>query len=65
VPDLRDEGLDLRSVDLDDRAVEDADIVCVVTAHSGIDYQRLAERAQLVFDFRNAVPRLDGKVHTL
>ncbi|HEY0386900.1 MAG TPA: nucleotide sugar dehydrogenase [Gaiellales bacterium] len=65
VPDLRDEGLDLRSVDLGNGVIEEADIVCVVTAHSGIDYERLAERAQLVFDFRNAVPRIDGKVHTL
>jgi hypothetical protein len=36
----------------------------VVTAHSGIDYAWLADRAQLVVDFRNAVPRSD-KVHTL
>jgi len=65
VPDLRDEGLDLRSVPLDDDAVERADILCVVTAHSGIDYGDLAARAQLVFDFRNAVPRIDERVHTL
>ena len=64
VPDLVAEGLDLRSVPLDDGAVEGADIVCVVTAHSGIDYADLAERAQLVFDFRNAVPRRE-KVRTL
>jgi UDP-N-acetyl-D-glucosamine dehydrogenase len=65
VPDLRDEGLDLRSIELDDGAVESADIVCVVTAHSGIDYGRLAERSQLLFDFRNTVPRIDERVHTL
>jgi UDP-N-acetyl-D-glucosamine dehydrogenase len=65
VPDLRDQGLDLRSVDLDDGTVAAADIVCVVTAHSGIDYADLADRAQLVFDFRNVVPRIEGRVHTL
>jgi UDP-N-acetyl-D-glucosamine dehydrogenase len=65
VPDLREQGLDLRSVDLDAGAIADADIVCVVTAHSGIDYADLAGRAQLVFDFRNVVPRIDGRVHTL
>jgi UDP-N-acetyl-D-glucosamine dehydrogenase len=64
VPDLSSEGIDLRSVPLDDGTVEDADIVCVVTAHSGIDYDDLADRAQLVFDFRNAVPRRE-KVRTL
>jgi UDP-N-acetyl-D-glucosamine dehydrogenase len=65
VPDLREQGLDLRSVDLDDDTVAAADIVCVVTAHSGIDYADLAGRARLVFDFRNVVPRIDGRVHTL
>src|SRR3954462_3074959 len=65
VPDLLEQGLDLRSVELADGVVEAADIVCVVTAHSGIDYADLAGRAQLVFDFRNAVPRDGGRVHVL
>jgi UDP-N-acetyl-D-glucosamine dehydrogenase len=65
VPDLLEQGLDLRSVELADGVVEAADIVCLVTAHSGIDYAGLAGRAQLVFDFRNAVPRDGGKVHVL
>jgi len=64
-PDLQGEGLALRSVPLDDAALERADIVCVVTAHSGIDYQRIGDRARLVMDFRNVVPRSDGRVHTL
>ena len=65
VGDLRGEGLELASVALDDAALERADIVCVVTAHSGIDYQRVADRAPLVIDFRNVVPKMDGRVHTL
>ncbi|MDX6519755.1 MAG: UDP-N-acetyl-D-glucosamine dehydrogenase [Gaiellales bacterium] len=65
VPDLQGEGLALRSVPLDDAVLEQADIVCVVTAHSGIDYRRIGERAQLVMDFRNVVPKSDGRVHTL
>ncbi len=65
VSDLRDEGLELTSIELDDRALERADIVCVVTAHSGIDYQRIADRSPLVLDFRNVVPKADGRVHTL
>jgi UDP-N-acetyl-D-glucosamine dehydrogenase len=43
----------LRSQDLDG-TVERADCVAIVTAHSGIDYGDLAERARLVVDFRNA-----------
>jgi UDP-N-acetyl-D-glucosamine dehydrogenase len=65
VADLHDEGIDLASIELDDSALERADIVCVVTAHTGIDYQRIADRAPLVIDFRNVVPRANGRVHTL
>jgi UDP-N-acetyl-D-glucosamine dehydrogenase len=65
VADLRGEGLDLASIELDDAVLERADIVCVVTAHSGIDYHRIADRAPLVVDFRNVVPKANGRVHTL
>jgi UDP-N-acetyl-D-glucosamine dehydrogenase len=51
VSELPDHGLS--SVDLDD-SVGKADCVAIVTAHSGIDYAKLAEKAQLVVDFRNA-----------
>jgi UDP-N-acetyl-D-glucosamine dehydrogenase len=51
VPELPAHGLS--SADLDG-SVERADCVVIVTAHSTIDYARVAERAQLVVDFRNA-----------
>jgi UDP-N-acetyl-D-glucosamine dehydrogenase len=51
VAELPDHGL--TSVDLDG-AVGKADCVAIVTAHSGIDYAKLAENARLVVDFRNA-----------
>ena len=44
---------ELASVDLHDAAAE-ADCVAIVTAHSGIDYDRLVDSARLVVDFRNA-----------
>jgi UDP-N-acetyl-D-glucosamine dehydrogenase len=46
----------LSSQDLS-RSVAKADCVAIVTAHSGIDYERLAEQAHLVVDFRNATGR--------
>lgn len=49
-------GLSSQSLD---GAVDAADCVAIVTAHSGIDYDALAERARLVVDFRNATGR-DG-----
>ena len=44
------------------------DCVAIVTAHSGIDYDKLVEEAQLVVDFRNATGRngsVNGKVWKL
>jgi UDP-N-acetyl-D-glucosamine dehydrogenase len=62
VPAVAEEGLDLASAPLTDELLAGADAVCVVTAHSGIDYARVADRAQLVVDFRNVVPARDEKV---
>jgi len=62
VADLGEEGLTLESAELTDELLGGADIVCVVTAHSGIDYARVAGRAQLVLDLRNAVPAADERV---
>ena len=62
VSDLGEEGLTLESAELTDELLGGADIVCVVTAHSGIDYARVAGRAQLVLDLRNAVPAADERV---
>ncbi|MGH3037594.1 MAG: nucleotide sugar dehydrogenase [Gaiellaceae bacterium] len=54
VPDLPEHALSSASLD---GAVDAADCVAIVTAHSGIDYDALAERARLVVDFRNATGR--------
>ena len=54
VPDLPEHSLSSASLD---GAVDTADCVAIVTAHSGIDYEALAERARLVVDFRNATGR--------
>ncbi|MDX6593359.1 MAG: UDP-N-acetyl-D-glucosamine dehydrogenase [Gaiellales bacterium] len=58
-------GLSLASAGLDDAALAAADLVCVVTPHSSVDYGRVADLAQLVLDFRNVVPRTNGKVEPL
>ena len=55
----------LRSVPMD---IDGADCVVIVTAHSGIDYDELVERAKLVVDLRNATGAngtSDGKVWKL
>jgi UDP-N-acetyl-D-glucosamine dehydrogenase len=49
VPELRDFGL--QSVPLEEEAAE-ADLVAIVTAHPGIDYEKLVADSRLVVDFR-------------
>ena len=51
VPSLPDHGLETSSLD---RAIKSADCVCIVTRHSGIDYDAIGKKAKLVVDFRNA-----------
>jgi UDP-N-acetyl-D-glucosamine dehydrogenase len=65
VPELPEHGLASSSLD---GALEAADCVAIVTAHSGIDYDELTERARLVVDFRNATGEngsQDGRVWKL
>ena len=49
VPELPEYGLRSQSL-----AADSTDCVAIVTAHSGIDYGALVDRAKLVVDFRNA-----------
>jgi UDP-N-acetyl-D-glucosamine dehydrogenase len=65
VPELHEHALASRELD---GAVAEADCVAIVTAHSGIDYGRIADDARLVVDFRNATGRRgapDGRVWKL
>jgi len=54
IPELPEHGLVSQELD---GSPPKADCVAIVTAHSGIDYDRLADQAQLVVDFRNATGR--------
>jgi UDP-N-acetyl-D-glucosamine dehydrogenase len=65
VPDLVHEGVNLVSVPLTDDAIADADVVCVVTAHRHIDYERVNRFAKHVVDFRNVVPAAERAVSLL
>jgi UDP-N-acetyl-D-glucosamine dehydrogenase len=57
VPELPQYGLG--SVDLDD-GVEDTDLVAIVTAHPGIDYEKLVATAPLVVDFRGVTREVEA-----
>jgi UDP-N-acetyl-D-glucosamine dehydrogenase len=48
-------GLPMRSVDLNAGALAASDCVLVVTSHSKVDYQSVAEHAALVVDTRGVM----------
>jgi UDP-N-acetyl-D-glucosamine dehydrogenase len=54
------------AVELSEAELAGADCVAIVTAHSGVDYDRIVELAPVVVDFRNATGRngtlANGKV---
>jgi len=49
------DGTAYKNVELDDGVLAGSDLVVVLTDHSGIDYERVAEKAHRVFDTRNAM----------
>jgi UDP-N-acetyl-D-glucosamine dehydrogenase len=54
VPELRLDGGSLKSVDLTDEELANADIVVIVTDHSEVDYEHVVAKAHRVYDTRNA-----------
>jgi UDP-N-acetyl-D-glucosamine dehydrogenase len=54
------EGTTLKSVDLSEDALSLADVVVIVTDHSAVDYDRVVQHAQRVFDTRNATKAVTG-----
>jgi len=49
----------VKSEDLTDEAIAAADLVVIVTNHSGVDYQRVVANAHRVYDTRNATRDLE------
>lgn len=50
---------------LTDAAVRAADCVLILTAHPGVDYRRVVRLARRVFDARNALAGLKGRIERL
>ncbi len=53
-------GLDLSSTPLTAQALQQADLVLLVTDHSAFDYAWIASQAQLILDTRNAFKGIKG-----
>jgi UDP-N-acetyl-D-glucosamine dehydrogenase len=58
---LAHEGIPLSSVPLTAELLHQADCVVVVTHHDSIDWQCVADEAQLVLDTRNALRKINGR----
>jgi UDP-N-acetyl-D-glucosamine dehydrogenase len=54
VPEWKEDGAVLRSVDLTDEALESADVVVILTDHSDFDYARIVEKSSALVDTRHA-----------
>lgn len=66
VPTFEVEGTEYESVALTDEQLREADIVLVVTDHSEINFERVADVSSLVFDTRNATEGINSEsIHRL
>jgi UDP-N-acetyl-D-glucosamine dehydrogenase len=55
VPSLREEGIELDSLGLDEKTLRAADCVLILADHDAFDFPLIARNAQLVVDTRNAL----------
>jgi UDP-N-acetyl-D-glucosamine dehydrogenase len=55
IPAVREEGIELDSLELKNGYLRDVDCVAILTAHPGVDYDAVVEAAPLVVDTRNAL----------
>jgi UDP-N-acetyl-D-glucosamine dehydrogenase len=58
-------GLPLRSVDLTDETLHEADAVVIVADHSTIDYERVGTEAKLIVDTRGVMRRVAAKARVV
>ena len=62
------DGTSYKSEDLSDDTLESCDIAVIITAHSGVDYDRVVSKTPRTFDTRNAAVRVTRgreKIHKL
>jgi len=60
IPVLKEDDRELKSVELTDKALKEADAVVIVTDHTVIDYQRVLRLSKVLVDARHVVPRTAG-----
>lgn len=60
IPHFTEHGHDLRSVPLTAEALNQADLVLVLTDHTAVDYALVVKESVQILDTRNALKRVDG-----
>jgi UDP-N-acetyl-D-glucosamine dehydrogenase len=61
VPELNEEGIHMKSVELSEETVKNADLVIITTAHSDFDYDMISKHAKCIVDTRNATKHVKSK----
>lgn len=61
VPQLELDGIEWKSVKLDERILSIQDCVLIITDHSVYDWDFIAKHSKLIFDTRNATKKVQGK----
>ncbi|CDI50450.1 UDP-glucose 6-dehydrogenase [Clostridium tetani 12124569] len=64
IPEFKHKGKTYHSVDWKE-VVSDSDVVVITTAHSDVDYQTLADKADLIYDTRNATKDVKGNTEKI
>ncbi len=59
VPDLSEEGMEIKAVELTQENLSEADIVVITTDHSDMNWSLIAEKARIIVDTRNALANRD------
>jgi len=62
-PKMRDHRIDLKSLKLSKKSLEDHDCVLIVTDHASVDWQAIAKHSKLIVDSRNAIERFVGSAN--
>jgi len=62
VPFLELEKVKLKSINLTEEEIKDQDLIVIITDHTSINYEKIFENSDLIFDTRNVFKKNDPKI---
>lgn len=60
IPEFSHNGMEYKSLDIDEITLRDADIVLITTNHSEYDYQMIVDNSPILFDTKNAAKGIEN-----